>query len=75
MKAVVTVQPHSQYGHHVSGKRIFIHAVNDIHSWVHLKILRRRLRPREQLGEVVVDACHAEVRLALEGLSHVVDSV
>jgi hypothetical protein len=32
------VQPPTQYGHHVSGKRIFIHAVNDIHSWVHLKI-------------------------------------
>jgi hypothetical protein len=32
------VQPPTQFGHQVSGKRIFIHAVNDIHSWVHLKI-------------------------------------
>jgi hypothetical protein len=35
--------------------------------------LQRRLRSRKQFGEIIVDARHAEVRLALEGLSDVLD--
>ena len=69
------VQPLTQCGHRVSGKRIFTHTVNDIDSWGHLKISRRRLRTYKQFGEIVVDARHAEVRFALEWLSHIVDTV
>ena len=32
----------------------------------------RRLAPRQQFGEVVVDAGHTEIRLAHEGLAQVV---
>ena len=38
-------------------------------------MLRRRLRPQKQFGKIVVDACHAEVRFALEGLPDIVDAV
>ena len=74
MTAVVTCNRLPSAATVYRGKRIFIHTVNDIHSWGHLKISRRRLRTYKQFGEIVVDARHAEVRFALEWLSHIVDS-